>query len=577
MTSLQLLTCRITPRSSVLTDFFGKDLRSCNVVVTEKQNKFITTKRFASKVVAMSSSDPHHQFKMNLSEYMVTLDRPLGIRFAVSIDGNIFVHSLKKGGNAEKSRIILVGDSIKRASIGHGGAFIQIKNSDDAQKMLKGTEGSLSMVLERPYSPFPIHQLSATSHLDNLCNRGRVPMATWNRNYITSHLHTSSESAGSSGFAVFSPQYLTSQGWKYLSNPIGSVRSQAVNTIQLVSLLSSEGSGDDEWTHGSFPLEEYIKALDRAKGELVYNHSRGMQYSKITEQIYVGSCVQTAADVETLANSLGITAILNFQSPSECSNWGIDLKSINDACQHSNILMINYPIREVDSYDMRKKLPFCTGLLLRLLRKNHRVYVTCTSGFDRSPACVIAYFHWMLDTSLPDACNFVTSVHPCRPNRPAIVWATWDLIAMMEKGEHDGPPTHAVTFVWNGREGEDVKLVGDFTADWTEPVRVVHKGGSRYEAELKLSHGRYCYKFISNGNWRHSTSSPTVSDEHGNLNNIIVVGDVASLRPSFQPQPKDSAVVRVIERRLTEVERLMLARAARCITFSICPIRLAPK
>lgn len=66
---------------------------------------------------------------------------------------------------------------------------------------------------------------------------------------------------------------------------------------------------------------------------------------------------------------------------------------------------------------MRKKLPFCVGLLLRLLKKNHRVFVTCTTGFDRSPACVIAYLHWMTDTSLHAAYNFVTGLHSCRPDR----------------------------------------------------------------------------------------------------------------------------------------------------------------
>lgn len=66
---------------------------------------------------------------------------------------------------------------------------------------------------------------------------------------------------------------------------------------------------------------------------------------------------------------------------------------------------------------MRKKLPFCVGLLLRLLKKNHRAYVTCTTGFDRSPACVIAYLHWMTDTSLNAAYNFVTGLHSCRPDR----------------------------------------------------------------------------------------------------------------------------------------------------------------
>lgn len=76
-----------------------------------------------------------------------------------------------------------------------------------------------------------------------------------------------------------------------------------------------------------------------------------------------------------------------------------------------------FHFRDADSFDMRRKLPFCVGLLLRLLKKNHRVYVTCTTGFDRSPACVIAYLHWMTDTSLHAAYNFVTGLHSCRPDR----------------------------------------------------------------------------------------------------------------------------------------------------------------
>lgn len=68
----------------------------------------------SSKVYAMSSSNS--VYKMNLNEYMVTLDKPLGIRFALSLDGKIFVHALKKGGNADRSRIIMVGDTLKKAS-----------------------------------------------------------------------------------------------------------------------------------------------------------------------------------------------------------------------------------------------------------------------------------------------------------------------------------------------------------------------------------------------------------------------------------------------------------------------------
>ncbi|KAK4488499.1 hypothetical protein RD792_004263, partial [Penstemon davidsonii] len=518
-------------------------------------------------------------FKMNLNEYLVTLEKPLGIRFALSLDGKVFVHALQKGGNAEKSRIIMVGDTLKKASESSGGKLIEIKDFGDTESFTKEKSGSCSLVLERPFSPFPIHQLYVMNDLDILFNRGRVPVATWNKSIQASNLRSS----GNSGFVIFCPKYLTTQGWKHLSDQNVNGQPQTVKNTPalpfspLVSIFTEEGPEDAEWAHGSFPLEEYVKALDRSKGELYYNHSLGMRYSKITEQIYVGSCIQTEEDVEILSNNAGVTAVLNFQSNIEAANWGINSESINEACQKFNILMINYPIRDSDSFDMRKKLPFCVGLLLRLLKKNHRVYVTCTSGFDRSPACVIAYLHWMTDTSLHAAFNFVTGLHSCKPDRPAIAWATWDLIAMVESGSHDGPSTHAVTFVWSGHEGEDVYLVGDFTGNWKEPIKAIHKGGPRYEVEVRLPQGKYYYKYITNGNWRHSTSSPTERDESGNTNNVIIVGDTASVKPSIQQQKKDANIVKVIERPLTENERFVLAKAARCVAFSVCPIRLAPK
>lgn len=40
---------------------------------------------------------------------------------------------------------------------------------------------------------------------------------------------------------------------------------------------------------------------------------------------------------------------------------------------------------------------------------------------------------------------------------------------------------------------------------------------------------------------------------------------------------KDANIVKVIERPLTENERFTLAKAARCVAFSVCPIRLTPK
>lgn len=99
---------------------------------------------------------------------------------------------------------------------------------------------------------------------------------------------------------------------------------------------------------------------------------------------------------------------------------------------------------------------------------------------------------------------------------------------MVENGKHDGPATHSVTFVWNGHEvlndisidlfelhmlhlpykfwsalscddafclilltlqGENVELIGDFTG-WKEQIKATHKGGPRYEAEVRLAQGK---------------------------------------------------------------------------------------
>lgn len=154
---------------------------------------------------------------------------------------------------------------------------------------MKEQKGPFSLILERPFTPFPIHHLHMIGDYAILYNRGKVPLATWSMSLLASKFQPASECNGKSGFVVFSPKFLKSQGWKLLNVNCGDLDSQRDNYADsLVKPLSplvgifSEGDSDDaEWAYGSFPLEEYIKALDRAKGELYYNHSLGMQYNKV--------------------------------------------------------------------------------------------------------------------------------------------------------------------------------------------------------------------------------------------------------------------------------------------------------
>lgn len=123
--------------------------------------------------------------------------------------------------------------------------------------------------------------------IDIVFNRGRVPIVTWNNSIRASNLQDSSESSGNTGFAVFCPKFLTSQGWKYLNDqnknglPQVSRNGAALPISPLIAMFTDEVSENAEWGHGNFPLEEYAQALDRSKEELYYNHSLGMRYSKV--------------------------------------------------------------------------------------------------------------------------------------------------------------------------------------------------------------------------------------------------------------------------------------------------------
>lgn len=146
--------------------------------------------------------------------------------------------------------------------------------------------GSFSLILERPFSPFPIHHLQALTDIDLMFNRGRVPIATWNKTILSSNLKTSSEGSGNSGFIAFSSKFLTPHGWKLLNDQHGYIGSPAEKTLQtpvsnFVCVFSEGESEDGEWAYGSFPLDEYINALHRSKGELYYNQALGTNYSKV--------------------------------------------------------------------------------------------------------------------------------------------------------------------------------------------------------------------------------------------------------------------------------------------------------
>lgn len=146
---------------------------------------------------------------------------------------------------------------------------------------MKEISGNCSLVFERPFVPFPVHKLFIVDDIDVTFNRGRIPVVTWN-----SSVHLQKWS-GNSGFAVFCPKFVTSKGWKYLKDQYKngdakiSWNGPSLPFSPLVSIFTDGAPEDAEWGHGSFPLDEYVKALGRSEEDPYYNHSLGMSYSKV--------------------------------------------------------------------------------------------------------------------------------------------------------------------------------------------------------------------------------------------------------------------------------------------------------
>lgn len=485
--------------------------------------------------------------------------------------------------------MIMVGDVLKKTSAVFGDGMWDVEDFSRSMQAIRSRSGPVSLIFER--SPPPL-QSDLKKKADIPFNGGRVAFATWNGNILAYPYQ-----GGTVGFLTFSSKYIMPKGLTRLANatavqepyetfsgrrPLGDF--EADDDFEVIASASDEDEDEDtgtEWSHGSFNNDEYQAALARAQNDLTYKPYRGNTYTKLTDYIYVGSCIQSAEDISHLADNFGITAVLNLQRKSEQVNWGINGQEIDNMARQKGIIVVDAPIRDVDTVDLRRKLPYAVGVLHRLLRRCHRVYVTCTTGLDRAPSCVIGYLHWIQDVSLPQAYDFVTSLHRSGPDRPALVWATWDLIAMVEEGKHEGLPTHSVQFVWNHgcNPGEEVLVVGEFTSDWTKPIKANHVSGTKFAVNLRLPQGRYMYKFIVGGHWRHAHNLPTDMDQWGNINNVIQIGDVATSNFNNRsgPRMKDPTNIKVIERPLTEDERFTLAFAARRMAFSISPITFQSK
>ena len=77
---------------------------------------------------------------------------------------------------------------------------------------------------------------------------------------------------------------------------------------------------------------DYSETMSKAmNATLTYDHSLGMNYTRILDDLIVGSCLQKPTDVEQLERE-GVTTVLQLQEDSDLEYFSLDNAPIRDRC-----------------------------------------------------------------------------------------------------------------------------------------------------------------------------------------------------------------------------------------------------
>eukprot|EP01023_Acetabularia_acetabulum_P053724 TRINITY_DN6021_c0_g1_i2.p3 TRINITY_DN6021_c0_g1~~TRINITY_DN6021_c0_g1_i2.p3 ORF type:complete len:228 (+),score=41.56 TRINITY_DN6021_c0_g1_i2:87-770(+) len=143
--------------------------------------------------------------------------------------------------------------------------------------------------------------------------------------------------------------------------------------------------------------KEYTHAMQQQMGSgLVYDHSKGINYTLILPDLIVGSCLNSIQDVDTL-KSIGVTTILCLQEDTDMDYFGIEIDPIVERCKELGIYHIREPIHDFDAFDVRKRLPAIIKKLRALHdeKRGDKLYIHCTAGMGRAPSVAAMYMTWI--------------------------------------------------------------------------------------------------------------------------------------------------------------------------------------
>lgn len=83
-------------------------------------------------------------------------------------------------------------------------------------------------------------------------------------------------------------------------------------------------------------------------------------------------------------------------------------------------------------------------------------------------------------------------------------------------------PVFRVRFRWRDKNAKTVKLVHSYD-NWKIQINLTKISQTIFETIINLPLGEYEYKFIVDGQWKHSDNCSTKKNVFGTLNNIVFI------------------------------------------------------
>lgn len=146
-----------------------------------------------------------------------------------------------------------------------------------------------------------------------------------------------------------------------------------------------------------------------------------LEWSDIRDDIVIGSCPMTTADIDVIRTGTGASALLSLQHDECRAHFGVDYEDHRRHGEGLGLAVVNAPMRDFDPEEQRERLPAAVFHLHALLARGHRVYVYCTAGINRAPLTVLGYLTFVEGLSPDEA---IAAIRRGRPGAEPY-WEAW--------------------------------------------------------------------------------------------------------------------------------------------------------